>query len=211
MPISVSCPACGKEYNVKDEAAGRKFKCKECEAVVEVPAGSTMNVGPANDFGDAENPFGNLDIGDPAAVGSPIPRRRSASPQSGGRSAALERLAGPAVGMMVTAGIGILGILGIAALLALGLAVGPPPGQNMGQADMFLGLAVWGVILFVALILMCLVIYGAVKMKRGESYGMAMAASVLASIPCLTLCICMPFGLWGLVVLFDDAVKGTFR
>ena len=38
MPISVSCPHCGKEYNVKDEAAGKKFKCKECEAIVEVPA-----------------------------------------------------------------------------------------------------------------------------------------------------------------------------
>lgn len=211
MPISVSCPGCGKEYNVMDEAAGKKFKCKECEAVVEVPAPSAANARLDDDFGEPENPFANLDIGGPVEVGAPVPQRRSVSSAgSGGRSSALERLAGPAVGMMITAGIGILANLGWGALMVIGMTM-QPPGQNVGQAEMFLGLAVWGVILFVALILMCLVIYGALKMKRGESYGLAMAASILATIPCLTPCICMPFGIWGLVVLNDDAVKGAFR
>ena len=36
MPISVGCPECGRGYNVKDELAGKKFKCKDCGALVAV-------------------------------------------------------------------------------------------------------------------------------------------------------------------------------
>jgi hypothetical protein len=38
MPISVDCPQCGKTFRVKDELAGRKFRCKACRSVVSVPA-----------------------------------------------------------------------------------------------------------------------------------------------------------------------------
>ena len=37
MPISVSCPVCGTQYNVKDEAAGKQFKCKICGNFIPVP------------------------------------------------------------------------------------------------------------------------------------------------------------------------------
>ncbi|MDB5336910.1 MAG: hypothetical protein JWN70_2529 [Planctomycetaceae bacterium] len=36
MSITVRC-ACGKKYQLKDDAAGKKFKCKECSEVVKVP------------------------------------------------------------------------------------------------------------------------------------------------------------------------------
>lgn len=36
MSISVRC-TCGKKYQLKDDAAGKKFKCKECSEVVKVP------------------------------------------------------------------------------------------------------------------------------------------------------------------------------
>lgn len=37
MPISVTCPACGCEYSVRDDAAGRKFRCQACEGVIDIP------------------------------------------------------------------------------------------------------------------------------------------------------------------------------
>jgi len=37
MPIPVKCRKCGKGYQVKDAMAGKKFRCKKCEAVVAVP------------------------------------------------------------------------------------------------------------------------------------------------------------------------------
>jgi hypothetical protein len=36
MPIPVSC-ACGKEFNVRDELAGRKVRCPVCQEVLAVP------------------------------------------------------------------------------------------------------------------------------------------------------------------------------
>jgi uncharacterized protein YxjI len=38
MPISLSCSGCGKSFHLKDEMAGRKVRCPECEAVQVVPA-----------------------------------------------------------------------------------------------------------------------------------------------------------------------------
>lgn len=38
MPIQVQCPNCGKGYRMPDTAAGRKGKCKECGAIIDVPA-----------------------------------------------------------------------------------------------------------------------------------------------------------------------------
>lgn len=35
--LQVRCPECGREYRVKDSAAGRSFACKQCAAIVEVP------------------------------------------------------------------------------------------------------------------------------------------------------------------------------
>lgn len=60
MPISVECPQCGKGYRVGDDKAGRKMKCKECDAVVTIPAGG-------DEFGDDE--FDDIEL--------PRPRRKS--------------------------------------------------------------------------------------------------------------------------------------
>jgi len=46
MPIEVSCRKCGKAYRVKDERAGTKIRCKDCQTVIEVPQTSE------DDYGD---------------------------------------------------------------------------------------------------------------------------------------------------------------
>lgn len=208
MPISVSCPSCGHEYNVKDEAAGKKFKCKECEAIVEVPDGdSHTDDSLAAQHDDADDPFSNLDFGSPAPAAAPAPQRRSSSQRAVDPSSTLDRLAGPAVGMMVTAGIGMLFTLGLGALMIFAL-LAAPGGQQEGA---IVGIAINGVALMFGMVMLILVMYGAFKMKNGESYGLAMAASIIAAVPCLAPCICMPFGIWGIVVLVDDDVKSAFR
>jgi hypothetical protein len=34
MPIDVKCHRCNKQYRLKDEMSGEKFKCKDCGEVV---------------------------------------------------------------------------------------------------------------------------------------------------------------------------------
>jgi predicted Zn finger-like uncharacterized protein len=37
MPIRVQCPGCAAEYKLADTLAGKKIRCKKCEAIVPVP------------------------------------------------------------------------------------------------------------------------------------------------------------------------------
>ena len=58
-----------------------------------------------------------------------------------------------------------------------------------------------------------LVFVGATKMKNLENYSLAMAAAIVAMIPCISPCclLGLPFGIWALVVLNDSSVKAAFR
>lgn len=37
MPISVTCPSCQRPFHLKVELAGRRFRCPDCDSVVDVP------------------------------------------------------------------------------------------------------------------------------------------------------------------------------
>jgi ABC-type proline/glycine betaine transport system permease subunit len=54
-----------------------------------------------------------------------------------------------------------------------------------------------------------IIIYGAVKMSNGSSYGWAKTASILAIIPFTSFCFLIgaPIGIWALVVLSKPEVK----
>jgi predicted PurR-regulated permease PerM len=56
------------------------------------------------------------------------------------------------------------------------------------------------------------IIVGAMKMKNLRSYSLAMAAAILAMIPCISPCclLGLPFGIWAIVVLVDPHVKAAF-
>ena len=57
------------------------------------------------------------------------------------------------------------------------------------------------------------ILLGALKMKRLESHGFAMAASILALVPCVSPCclVGLPIGIWSLVVLSKPEVKAAFH
>lgn len=42
--IHFACPSCGKDFQVKDEFAGRRTKCPKCGQAIEVPATKTVAI-----------------------------------------------------------------------------------------------------------------------------------------------------------------------
>src|SRR5262245_60321285 len=132
----------------------------------------------------------------------------------GGAGVAMAKVSGPAIGLMVVAGIGIcIQILGILAkLLGMGFAAAQAQEQGMPMASFFMG-PIGIMVGFFDILVGILILVGAIKMKKLESYGLAMTVSILAMIPCISPCcvIGIPIGIWALIVLMDPNVKAAFR
>lgn len=130
-----------------------------------------------------------------------------------------DQVRGPATWLMVTAILGfVVNLIAIFwnALSAAGMGIGPSgrsPNPELEQfVTMFSGTA--GVVSgIVALVAAAVIFYGALKMKRLESHGWAMTASILALAPCISPCclVGLPVGIWALVVLVRPEVKAAFH
>ena len=128
-------------------------------------------------------------------------------------TAGAEQVNGPAMGLIVVA---ILGALAQAAGLIMHLAGAATHASsqmpNAAWVNMFSGTigVVSGVI---GLLMSAVVLLGALKMKKLESYGFAMAASIIAMVPCVSPCclLGLPIGIWALVVLMKPEVKSAFH
>lgn len=74
----------------------------------------------------------------------------------------------------------------------------------------FWGTAVFGVLGF---LVAPVIIFGAIKMMRGQSFGLSRTAAILAVVPLTSCCflIGIPFGIWALIVLSQPDVKSLFR
>jgi hypothetical protein len=76
---------------------------------------------------------------------------------------------------------------------------------------------IWGMFPILMMVVLSVPIAGlialaAYKMRRLELYGLAVAASVLAMLPCHPgFIIGLPIGLWSLMVLSRPEVKAAFR
>ena len=57
------------------------------------------------------------------------------------------------------------------------------------------------------------VLFGAIKMLKLSSHGLAVATAVVAMLPCLGCCclLGLPFGIWALVVLNKPEVRSQFN
>jgi hypothetical protein len=123
-----------------------------------------------------------------------------------------EQVNGPAIGLIVVA---ILGFLAQAVSLVRLLLFSAVTAAQSNQPDwvtMFSGTgAIIGSIL--GILSSILVLFGGLKMKRLESYGLAMAASIIAMIPCVSPCclIGLPIGIWSVVILAKPEVKAAFH
>lgn len=157
--------------------------------------------GPPPGFGAPPGPPG---YGPPPGGGFAPP------PPPGGAQA---QVGAPAIGLIVTAIIGILWQLVSVVLNLLGTGLGAMgAAEGGGISGIFSG--VIGLVFNVVWLLMGgLVIFGALKMKNLQSYGLSMAAAVIAALPCTSPCcfLGLPLGIWAIVVLMNQDVKASFR
>jgi hypothetical protein len=130
-------------------------------------------------------------------------------------SSALEQVNGPGIGLIVTGALGIVFTLGRMAMMLAGIGLGAMQSSSSDAEKMFAGMmGTFGVAFgVIGLIGGLIVLYGGIKMRKLESYGLCMTASILAMIPCLSVCciIGLPIGIWSLVVLSKPEVKNFFR
>lgn len=143
-------------------------------------------------------------LGAPAAPGMPLPM--VANP-----AAAQAMVNGPAIFMMVLAIIMILlQLLGAVLNLTGGaIAADLPPEIR----DKILAQGAFGLVQNVVVIIINIIILiGSIKMKKCQSYGLAMAASILC-ILCDWGCCCLGLGagIWSIVVLCKPEVKAAFH
>ena len=137
------------------------------------------------------------------------------------------KVSGPAIALMVVAVINIiLAILGLLQHILImsgvfDIAEMQKQMQDAGMEQEFIDIMTQSMlaqgpmgIVTNALTLICgiIIFVGAMKMKNLTSYGMAMTASIVSMIPCVSCCcIGLPIGIWSLVILNDMHVKNAFR
>jgi len=215
MPIEFRCSGCQRTLRTPDDSAGKQARCPECGAIVEVPqahgisapASSGLETASVSSF-PAENPYRS-------PSGYPFQGPPTA-PVSDVQAYAASRLAGPAIGLIVTASIAL--VFQVLGLIAIGVSLWlEPRGIAAGGGDELLEVMSTGIPGLVAQlvggVLSLVVILGAIRMKRLESYGFAMASAIIAMIPCISPCCVLgfPFGLWAIIVMQDGHVRTAFR
>jgi hypothetical protein len=155
--------------------------------------------------------FAGSFTGAPALPG-PLP---SMGPLPVNAPAVVDQVNGPAIGLIVTA---VLGFLVQVASLIMNLAGASIMSMQHGGgpqapwAAMFSGTFAI-VTSLIGIIVSGVVLVAALKMKKLENYGLAMAGSIIAAIPCISPCclIGLPIGIWAIVVLMKPEVKNSFH
>lgn len=120
---------------------------------------------------------------------------------------ALEKLGGPAIGLIVLSamtapGVILIPFLPIAFLVRVFAMHDPPRMQEVFGTT----------ICAIMWISNCFILYGAWKMRSGTSYQWAYRAAVLSCIPVLSASgyLGIPFGIWALIILHRRDVKEAF-
>jgi predicted Zn finger-like uncharacterized protein len=234
MSLVIRCPSCPRQLRVPDDLLGQQVKCPSCGAVFTASEDMGADDTPPPQ-GEVAAPEPSLPDDDTEEVTERprgvLPRRSRVRPRyerraeedeeddgddddrprSGGyrrsRAAARSRVSGPATALTVTGGLALA--LSLVSLCLQFVITANGRGPADARAERLLG-GVIGAVLGIAWGLF--VVLGARKMKNLESYGMAMAGTIVAMLPCNGCCLLgLPFGIWALVVLSDAEVKAAFR
>jgi predicted Zn finger-like uncharacterized protein len=120
MSIEVICPECDTAHKVKDDAAGKKLRCKSCQKVISIPAAAA----------DADaDPWDNLDENEAGEELPPIVRPAAgAKKKKSGKSSKARSTDGMPIPIMISIGINGLQI----ALMAIAIAVNLMSGNFAG-------------------------------------------------------------------------------
>lgn len=195
MAIQFNCDSCGEAFRLRDDAAGKQFKCKACGAKIRVPEAASYE----EEFDDFLPP--------------PPPVRARSGDRSGRRkrsSSSSNATLVPAIGLYVTGIIYCMYLVVESLISALAFSNGKVPDAN--PVGVGYGIFVYFLVRFLLFVITVVVLYGARCLQTRQSYGTAMTACVLASIPCCSPMVLfgIPFGIWGIIVLMNDDVKRSF-
>ena len=124
-----------------------------------------------------------------------------------------DQVNGPSIGLIVVA---VLGFIAQATSVIFHLvgasffAMSQMPRQawaNMLSGTLGMMLSIVGILVS------GLILAGGLKMRKFENYPLAMTASIVAMIPCISPCciVGLPIGIWALVVLSKPEVKSAFH
>ncbi len=127
------------------------------------------------------------------------------------------QVSAPSIGLLVTGIVGgVFSIIGLF-MSILGTSISSLMADRFDEFDeryteLYEG-AVGIASSLIGILVAALIIYAALKMKELTQYGLCMAASILAMIPCISPCciIGLPIGIWCLIVLTKPEVKTAFH
>jgi hypothetical protein len=131
----------------------------------------------------------------------------------------LARVKGPFVLLVISAIVGILFALGLVGF-AVAIFVSPETFAELeaeleaSGEDMelrFLAM-IYGAMGLFGIVLQSFVLFGANRMRKGESWGLSLAAAICALVPFGGSCclIGWPAGIWAIIVLSNAQVKAAF-
>ena len=148
------------------------------------------------------------------AAAAPAPAFRSSADP---RARAEQLVAGPAICLMVTAGLGLLfGLIGLTSSLFFPGQVPSMPGLDPDVVH-FIEKFAYGPIAIgtkiIGIAISALILVGGIRMQKLTSHGLSLAVAIIAMIPCLSPCCLLgiPFGIWALIVLSKPEVKSQFN
>ncbi len=124
------------------------------------------------------------------------------------------QLSGPATGLLVTGIVG--GLLELTSFIAMLFGSSwialmeediPEKMEGLFQASF------WTASSLVGLLIAAFLIFASTKMREPSQWGLCIAASILAMVPCISPCclIGLPIGIWCLVVLTKPEIKAAFH
>jgi hypothetical protein len=128
------------------------------------------------------------------------------------------RVYGPALAMQIYSGLSLVVLAVWIALIFLGFSAIIVENVNSyipneeETAGAVIGATLYALQAGIAMLIGMLIYVGAGRMRKLKSYGLAMTASILGMIPCLSPCCLfgLPFGIWAIITLSDPRVKQSF-
>jgi predicted Zn finger-like uncharacterized protein len=217
MPNTIHCPSCSRELRVPDELIGKKVKCPACSTTFTASVAGAQAGAAAPAAGYEEQP-----------AGAPRPAGTQGEYEEGapeedfdrppGYDRARERAKGrvmlPAIFLMIAA---ILGILADGFQVVYAFTPAPPVDPKLPEffREMQKGAhepqaIVMGI---VGVVYCAIIIFACVQMMGLRMWGFALAGTIMSMINLCNGCCCLglPFGVWALIILLDQEVKGAFR
>jgi hypothetical protein len=131
-------------------------------------------------------------------------------------SAATDQVNGPAIGLIITGALNIVLALLRGIMILAGIGMSSFQGTGNADAEKMLAgfMGTFGIASgVIGLLGGIFILFGGIKMRKLESYGLCMAASIVAMIPCLSVCcpLGLAIGIWSLVILSKAEVKSVFH